>query len=67
MQYSIVIEYVIILNMVYINNIDSILVKYFNMLHYTHILSEYIILYIQHLCNVYVYNTLLVSTVYDFQ
>lgn len=52
--------------MLYIN-IDTILMKYINMLHHTHILSEYSILYIQHLYNVYVYNSLLVSTVYDYQ
>lgn len=52
--------------MLYIN-IDTILMKYINMLHHTHILSEYIILYIQHFYNVYVYNSLLVSTVYDYQ
>ena len=32
--------------MLYINNIDSILMKYINMLYHTHILSEYIIYYV---------------------
>ena len=54
-------------NRLYINNIDSILMKYINMLYHTHILSEYIIHYVFSIYNIYVYICLLVSTVYDFQ